>query len=43
MTVYVCDTKIPTRELLQLINTLSKVAGYKFQLENKISSPLIYK
>ena len=29
MIVYIGDPKDPTRELLQLINTFCKVAGYK--------------
>ena len=41
MIVYISDPKISTRELLQLINTFSKVAGYKIN-SKKICSPTIY-
>ena len=40
MIVYISDPKISTRELLQLINTFSKVAGYK--INSKISVALLY-
>ena len=35
MIVYICDLKNSTRELLQLINTFSEVAGYKINKTNK--------
>ena len=41
MIVYIGDPKNSTRELLQLINTLSKVAGYK--INSKKSVALLYK
>ena len=40
MIVYICDPKNSTRELLQLINTFSKVAGYK--TNSKKSIALLY-
>ena len=35
--VYLSDSKISTRELLNLINNLSKVDGYKFNSKNSIA------
>jgi hypothetical protein len=40
MIVYLSDPKSSTRELLQLINTFSKVAGYKINLKKSLS--LVY-
>ena len=40
MIVYISDTKNSTKELLQLINTLSNVAGYK--INSKKSVALLY-
>jgi hypothetical protein len=40
MTVYISDPKSSPRELLQLINTFSKVAGYK--INSKKSVALLY-
>jgi hypothetical protein len=40
MIVYISDPKNSTRELLQLINTFSKVAGYK--INSKKSVVLLY-
>ena len=37
--VYISDLKNSTRELLQLINTFSKVAGYKSESDLKHSLP----
>ena len=37
MTVYISDPKNSTRELLQLINTFSKVAGYKINSKKQIA------
>ena len=42
MIVYINDLKKTTRELLQLINTFSKVAGYKFN-SKRTSSSTIYR
>ena len=42
MIVYISDPKNSTRELLQLINTFSTVAGYKIN-SKKISCPPIHK
>ena len=38
MIVYISDPKNSTRELLQLINTFSNVAGHKINLKNKLFS-----
>ena len=40
MTVYICDPKNATKELLQLINTFSDVAEHK--INSKISVALLY-
>ena len=40
MIVYISDPKNSTKELLQLINTLSNVAGYK--INSKKSVALLY-
>ena len=40
MIVYISDHKTPTKELLQLINTFSNVAGYK--INSKKSVALLY-
>ena len=40
MIVYMSDSKNSTRELLQLINTFSNVAGYK--INSKISVALLF-
>ena len=40
MIVYIGDPKNSTKELLQLINTLSDVAGYK--IKSKTSVALLY-
>ena len=40
MIVYISDLKNPTKELLQLINTFSNVAGYK--INSKKSVALLY-
>jgi hypothetical protein len=40
MIVYTCDPKNFTRDLLQLINIFSKVAGYK--INSKKSVALLY-
>ena len=43
---YISDPKTSTRELLQLINSFSKVAGYKINSKEKTkqnSSPPLYK
>ena len=37
MLVYVSDPKYSTRELLQLINKFSKVAGYKITSNNTVA------
>ena len=37
MRVYISDPKISTRELLQLINTFSKVAGYKLNSKKSVA------
>ena len=42
MIVYISDPKNSTKELLQLINTFSNVAGYKIN-SKKISGPPIHK
>jgi hypothetical protein len=41
--VYISNHTNSTRELLQLINTFSEVAGYKTNLKKKISTHPIYK
>ena len=41
MIVYISDPQNSTRELLQLINTFSDVAGYKINSKKK-SVPLLY-
>ena len=38
MIVYLSDPKNPTRELLQLINNFSKVAGYKINSSKSVAS-----
>jgi len=38
MIVYLSDPKCSTRELLNLINTFSKVAGYKINSNKSIAS-----
>ena len=43
MIVYVSDPKNSTRELLQLINKFSKVAGYKINSNKSVSSLPILK
>ena len=45
MIVYTIDLKISTGELLHLINTFSKVAGYKIKKkkQTKNSRPCLYK
>ena len=40
MIIYISDTKSSTRDLLQLINTFSNVAGYK--INSKKSVALLY-
>ena len=37
MIVYLSDLKIPTRELLHLINNFSKVAGYKINTSKSVA------
>ena len=37
MTIYIRDLKISTRELLQLINNFSKVAGYKINSNKSVA------
>ena len=37
MMVYISNTKNSTRELLQLINNFSKVAGYKINSNKSVS------
>ena len=37
--VYISDPKYSTRELLQLKNNFSKVAGYKFSLNKSVVFP----
>ena len=37
MIVYLSDPKISTRELLQLINNFSKVAGYKINSSKSVA------
>ena len=37
MIVYLCDPKNSTRELLQLINNFSKVAGYKINASKSVA------
>jgi hypothetical protein len=37
MTVYLSDPENCTRELLQLINTFSKVAGYKINARKSVA------
>ena len=43
MIVYISDPKNSTKELLQLIDTFSNVAGYKFNSKKKISSPPVHR
>ena len=42
MIVYISDPTNSTKELLQLINTFIKVAGYKFNSKKKKSLALLY-
>jgi len=37
MIVYLCDPKSSTRELLKLINTFSRVAGYKINSNKSVA------
>ena len=39
MIVYIRDPKTSTKELLQLINTFSNVAGYKINSKKKNQKP----
>jgi hypothetical protein len=39
MIVYLCDPEYSTRELLNLINNLSKVAGYKINSNKSVAFP----
>jgi hypothetical protein len=41
MTVYLSDPKISTRELLNLINNFSKVAGYKINSNKSVAKKAI--
>jgi hypothetical protein len=43
MIVYVSNPQNITREFLQLLNTISEVAGYKINSKIQISSPPAYK